>query len=112
MTKGLVAVAIVITLLSVGAGGAVAAPGDVDFDFCVTSAPREPCVELPGDPLRGPTGVAVSPDGKSVYTVSAGSSEIAHFFRVRSSGLLIYDGCLNNDGLQGCADLPGEPLKG
>ena len=54
----------------------------------------------------------MSPDGKSVYTVSTGSNEIAHFFRVRSNGLLIYDGCLNNDGLQGCVDLPGEPLKG
>src|SRR5687768_15468375 len=112
MTKGLVAVGIVIALLSIGAGGAPAAPGDVEFDFCVARAPQEPCVELPGNPLDGPAGVAVSPDGKSVYTVSAGSNEIAHFFRVRSNGLLIYDGCLNNDGLQGCADLPGEPLKG
>ena len=111
MTKGLVAVGIVIALLTVGAGGASAAPGDVEFDFCASRAPQEPCVELFGELLNGPAGVAVSPDGKSVYTVSTVGGEIAHFFRVRSSGLLIYDGCLNNDGTNNCVDLPGEPLK-
>ena len=42
-----------VALLTVGAGGASAAPGDVEFDFCVARAPQEPCVELPGDPLNG-----------------------------------------------------------
>jgi DNA-binding beta-propeller fold protein YncE len=112
MAKRLVTVGIVVGLLTVGAGRAAAAPGDVDFDFCASRAPQEPCVELFGELLDGPTGVTVSPDGKSVYTVSGVGGEIAHFFRVRSSGLLIYDGCLNNDGTNNCVDLPGEPLKG
>jgi DNA-binding beta-propeller fold protein YncE len=112
MTKGLAAAGIVIAMLTFGAGGAAAAPGDVDFDFCASRAPQEPCVELFGELLNGVNGVAVSADGKSVYTVSAISGEIAHFFRVRSNGILIYDGCLNDDGSNGCRDLPGEPLKG
>ena len=37
--------------------------------------------DLPGAPLDGAYGVAVSPDGRSVYVVSDGSGSIAHFFR-------------------------------
>ncbi|MEX2105605.1 MAG: hypothetical protein WD810_01785 [Solirubrobacterales bacterium] len=37
--------------------------------------------DAPGAPLGGAFGVAVSPDGRSVYVASEGSDSIAHFLR-------------------------------
>ena len=89
---------------------AVAESGDISFDSCLANGPAEGCTDLPFDPIEFAAGVAVSPDGKSVYVVSESSDSIAHFFRDRASGRLAYDGCLNNDGSTGCGDLPGAPL--
>src|SRR5256714_5798981 len=53
-------------------------------DTCATS----------GDGLSGAQGVAVSPNGKSVYAVSDDDEAIAHFQRNLSTGVLTYKGCI------------------
>ena len=94
------------------AGNAAAAPGQLAWDGCLANDLTEGCDDLPSAPLDGASGVAVSPDGKSVYVASLDSDSIAHLFRDPVTGQLAWDGCLNNDGSQGCGDLPGAPLDG
>jgi len=85
--------------------------GQISYDGCLADGPADGCVDLPSSPLTGAVGVAVSPDGKSVYVASRSSDSIAHFFR-GAGGKIRYDGCLNNEGSEGCVNLPGEPLDG
>jgi DNA-binding beta-propeller fold protein YncE len=84
--------------------------GQLVYRGCWASDASPGCVDLPNRPLDGAFGVAVGPDGKSVYVVSVGSSSISHFFVQNDQ--LAWDGCLANDGSQGCGDLPGAPLDG
>jgi DNA-binding beta-propeller fold protein YncE len=106
-------VCVVIAVVTSLALPAVAAadPGDIAFESCLSNSGTEGCADLPFDPLNFATGVAVSPDGKSVYVVSEASNSIAHFFRDRTTGALAYDGCLDNTGANGCGDLPGAPIE-
>jgi DNA-binding beta-propeller fold protein YncE len=46
---------------------------------CVSNTGAGPCVD--GHALNGPTGVAVSPDGKSVYAAVPSSTAVARFNR-------------------------------
>ncbi len=96
-------------LLAADAG----AVGEISYDGCISNdGSSGSCADAPGTPLTGPNGVAVSPDGKSVYVVSSGSNAIVHFF-VAPGGQLSYDGCISDDGSGGlCADAPGTPLTG
>jgi DNA-binding beta-propeller fold protein YncE len=94
------------------AGQAGAAPGQIGYDGCFASLAAQGCRVLPDTSLGGARGVAVSPDGRSVYVASPGSDSIAHFFRGGPLGQLAYDGCLANTAAQGCGDLPGAPLGG
>ncbi|HXD57491.1 MAG TPA: hypothetical protein VN606_06210 [Thermoleophilaceae bacterium] len=82
----------------------------LEYDACLSDDARFGCGDLPGTPLTTATGVAVSPDGNSVYVVSSSSGSISHFF-VQGGGKLAYDGCLSNDATRGCGDLPGAPLS-
>jgi DNA-binding beta-propeller fold protein YncE len=86
--------------------------GQISYDGCLANDASNGCFDLPDEPLDGPVGVAVSPDGKSVYVASAISSSVAHFFRDGPDGQISYDGCLANDASDGCFDLPEEPLGG
>jgi DNA-binding beta-propeller fold protein YncE len=85
--------------------------GQISFDGCLASAATAGCVDLPGEPLKGATDVTTSPDGQSVYVASQISESVSHFFRGGPGGQISYDGCLNNDGSSGCADLPANPLR-
>jgi DNA-binding beta-propeller fold protein YncE len=86
--------------------------GQIGYDGCLANDGTQGCVDLPGAPLDGANGVAVSPDGTSVYVTSLGSDSVAHFARNGPDGQIVYAGCLANDGTQGCVDLPGAPLDG
>jgi DNA-binding beta-propeller fold protein YncE len=86
--------------------------GQLSYDGCLANDASQGCVDLPGAPLDGADGVAVSPDGKSVYVASLLSNSVSHFFRGGPDGQISYDGCLANDASQGCFDLPGDPLTG
>jgi DNA-binding beta-propeller fold protein YncE len=88
------------------------AGGQIFYDGCLANDATQGCVDLPGAPLVGANGVAVSPDGKSVYVASYGSDSVAHFARNGPDGQIAYAGCLDDDGTQGCVDVPGAPLNG
>ena len=87
--------------------------GQISYDGCVSDdGSGGLCADTPGTPLTGASGVAVSPDGKSVYVVSLFANTITHFF-VAPQGQLTYDGCISDTGSGGlCADAPGTPLTG
>jgi DNA-binding beta-propeller fold protein YncE len=87
--------------------------GQISYDGCLANSAAEGCFDLPADPITNARKVAVSPDGKSVYVVSDNGA-VAHFFRSATGGQITYDGCVSNDGSQGCADIPGPgtPLVG
>ena len=93
------------------AGEAIGATGDLGYDGCVSNdGSGGSCADVPGTPLSGPGGMALSPDAKSLYIASAGSGTITHFFAA-ANGQISYDGCVSNDGSGGsCADAPGSPL--
>src|SRR6185295_972848 len=86
--------------------------GALAYDGCLNNTGSQGCGDLPNAPIEGASGVAVSPDGKSVYVTGWGSDTVAHFFRSGPQGQIAYDGCLGNDGSNGCADMPGAPLDG
>ncbi len=90
----------------------LAAGGQISYDGCVSNdGSGGACADAPGFPLEGAQGVAVSPDGSSVYVASAAASTITHFFAA-PGGQLTYDGCVSNDGSEGlCAATSGTPLK-
>ena len=94
----------------------VGAQGRLAYDGCVSNdGSGGRCADVPGSgtPLSGGAGVAVSPNGASVYTANFGGT-IVHFFADPSHGQLSYDGCVSNDGSGGtCLDVPGSgtPLR-
>lgn len=99
-------------LLGLGVSSAPAAVGDLSFAGCLANNAAQGCVDLPNSP--GGYGVAVSPDGRSVYTVGyqgATAAQVAIFDRA-ADGSLSYRGCLGNDAGEGCVDLPGAPIRG
>ncbi len=78
--------------------------GRLTFKGCVAEAnENQPCAqETIG--LFGGDFVTVSPDGKSVYTVSDFESAIVRFKRNTTSGAITPAGCVeDNDGGPGCA---------
>jgi DNA-binding beta-propeller fold protein YncE len=86
--------------------------GQISFAGCVSdSGSGGVCAKAPGTSLDGPTHLALSPDGTSLYVTTSLSRGVAVFDRVPSSGHIAYAGCVSNDGSGGtCADLPGTPL--
>ena len=86
--------------------------GQLTDGGCLNNDGSESCVDLPGEPLKGVDDLAVSPDGKSVYTASFTGDSLGVMLRDRTTGKLDWDGCLNNDGSEGCENLPGSPLDG
>jgi DNA-binding beta-propeller fold protein YncE len=90
--------------------------GQIGWDGCVSNDGSGGwCTNIPGDgaPLSGAHGVAVSPNGGSVYVASAAGTA-SHFFAA-PQGQIVWDGCVSGDGSGGwCADIPGAglPLNG
>ncbi len=64
------------------------------------------------DPIQLATGVALSPDGESLYLTSTNSTLIAVFDRSTGSGALTYLECHANGGSGGCEDPPKDVLGG
>ena len=84
--------------------------GQIGYNGCLNNDGSDSCVDLPGEPLEGVNDVAVSPDGKSVYAASFTGDSIGVLLRRGDTGKLDWDGCLNNDGSDNCANLPGSPI--
>jgi DNA-binding beta-propeller fold protein YncE len=93
-----------------------AAGGQLTYDGCVSNdGSGGLCADAPGTPLSGADSVAVSPNGRSVYVVSATSGTVTHFFAA-PAGQISYDGCVSGDGSGGaCAvaspDALGNPTS-
>lgn len=70
------------------------------------------CRRVPshGSPLEDVDGLAISPDGKTLYAASLGTSSLT-WFGVGPQGQLTFQGCLSDDGTPGCTNPPGEPLR-
>jgi DNA-binding beta-propeller fold protein YncE len=70
------------------------------------------CKRVPsrGTPLELVDELAISPDGKTVYAVSAAASSLS-WFGVGSQGQLTFEGCLADDPTPGCTNPPGAPLR-
>ncbi len=73
---------------------------------CISETGAGSCVD--GRGLNGARGVAVSPDGKSVYVASAVSNAVARFNRNTTTGAITQPagaaGCVSADGTGPCAD--------
>lgn len=85
--------------------------GSLSFAGCIADGGRNGCADPPLDALGGPRGVAVAPDGRSVYVASHDSDAIAHFLRA-GTGDLTFAGCVADRGGNACADPPIDALDG
>jgi DNA-binding beta-propeller fold protein YncE len=85
--------------------------GSINWQGCITDDGSRGCSDLPGTgtPLEEARGVAVSPDGANVYVV--GKKAISSF-TLDAAGRLSFQGCLSNEAMPGCTDMPGAPLSG
>ena len=79
---------------------------------CISETGAGPCAD--GHGLKGGFGLAISVDGKSVYSVSQRSNAIVRFTRNTSTGALTQPpgsaGCMSEKGAGGCAN--GRALTG
>ena len=98
-----------------------AGSGALSFADCLTGNFGGPCTELAtvktttGSGLNLVNGVAVSHDGRFVYTTSGGDSTVMSFARDPLTGSLSFSSCvtgsteMNNDNPGVCTMLPGAP---
>jgi DNA-binding beta-propeller fold protein YncE len=104
--------------LYVAAGGANtlavfgrAPGGQIAYAGCVSeNGSGGLCAPTPAKALDGPTSIAISRDGNSVYVSSQERSAVTVFDRA-PEGQLAWAGCVSDSGSDGfCADVPGKPL--
>jgi 6-phosphogluconolactonase (cycloisomerase 2 family) len=102
---------VVLAGLGATAAPASAAPGDLTFQGClspdtnVLAGGTNACSQVTGvasaggpeSGLDGPQGMAVSPDGTSVYTLAFNDDAIARFSRNASTGVLTYQDCITGE---------------
>jgi sugar lactone lactonase YvrE len=84
--------------------------GVLTYRGCVGDRGPADCRGLPRGTLTGAAGIAVAPDGRAVYVASQVGTVTR--FAVAPSGRLAFTGCIADDGLGGCAPVPGKPLAG
>ncbi len=83
------------------------------------------CEDIPSETVNGtdsgldsPSGITISPNGKSVYVTSANDDSIAGFSRALIDGALTYGGCITGEaesgstGTAACADFPTTTVGG
>ncbi|MEZ5062251.1 MAG: hypothetical protein R2700_12195 [Solirubrobacterales bacterium] len=87
------------------------ATGALSYLGCVGNDSSDGCVDQPGTPLSGATGIAVSEDGSDVYVAARARDGIAHF-KADALGTLTLADCINDAGDANCANPPGTPLDG
>jgi sugar lactone lactonase YvrE len=86
--------------------------GALAFQGCIANGGANGCIDPAIDSLSGATGVAVSPDGKSVYVATYAGASVTHLTRDISTGFLTYQGCIANGSANGCIDPPQDSLAG
>jgi DNA-binding beta-propeller fold protein YncE len=75
--------------------------GALTYEGCIANGGANGCTVALQDSLGSPYGVAVSPDGASVYVASAAGNSVTHLTRT-TNGVLTYQGCIANLGANGC----------
>ncbi len=78
-----------------------AADGSLTFSGCIADTNAEGCVVPAQAALADASGVAVSPDGSSVYVASSLDNSISHFTRA-AGGPLTYQSCIADTNAAGC----------
>ncbi len=94
--------------------------GALTYAGCISADADAPCEKLPGAvPDGSDTGfsslraVALSPDGRSLYTVSDSDEAIGEFRRKRSTGALSFRRCLTGaTAITNCTAIPGATPNG
>lgn len=72
--------------------------GDLTFLDCFADRGRHRCRDVPHDSLDGASGVAVSPNGGSVYVTSEEPTSAINRFKLARTGKLRYQSCVANRG--------------
>jgi DNA-binding beta-propeller fold protein YncE len=72
--------------------------GDLSFTDCFADRGRHDCRDVPHDSLDSASGVAVSPDGASVYVTTEEPTSAVNRFKINRFGRLGYRSCLANAG--------------
>lgn len=88
-----------------------AASGALSFGGCVSNQGENACTDVPGTPLDNPLGIAVSPNGGSVYVASLLSDSVTHF-DAAPAGQLTFSDCHSNSGSGSCTGFFVGPLAG
>ncbi len=88
-----------------------AVSGALSFGGCISNQGENSCTDVPGTPLNDPLGIAVSPDGTSVYVASLLSDSVTHF-EAAAGGQLTFSDCHSNSGSGSCTGFFGGPLAG
>ena len=86
--------------------------GALSYDGCVSDdGDGGACADIPGTgkPLEGTAGIAVSPNGRSVYVTST-AGFVDHLFADATGGQLTWDGCVSHDGTGGTCLNANEPV--
>jgi len=83
-----------------------ATDGSLTYVGCIGDNASQGCVDVPNAPLRGLGGLALSPNGSSLYAASTFSESLTRFAR-SPDGALTFDRCFSGTGGEGCADVGG-----
>ena len=114
--RKVIALALATSALLAVTAAALAVTGDLTQPAgtagCVSETGAGPCAD--GHALDDPLGVAVSPDGKSVYVASSASDAVVRLNRNTTTGAITQPagsaGCISETGAGPCAD--GHALDG
>ena len=89
-------------------------PSQLTYEDCFADRGRHDCRDIPHDSINSAAGVAVSPDGASIYVTSGQRTNAITRFKLGSTGQLRYRSCLANGGAHGgtggCAKPPRNSL--
>ncbi|MEI8083775.1 MAG: beta-propeller fold lactonase family protein, partial [Actinomycetes bacterium] len=78
---------------------------------CIAYSAISGCTTASPASVEGARGIAISPDGATVYVVSQTSDSITWFTRNPADGLLTQVGCITNDPTAGCATAPQASIE-
>lgn len=90
------------------------AGGSLDFQDCLADDDSGGCVDSPLDAIGHVYALAVDPAGANLYATSTGPGADGGAVLTLSrgtAGKLAFQGCIANDGANGCADMPLDTLE-
>jgi 6-phosphogluconolactonase (cycloisomerase 2 family) len=83
-----------------------AGTGGITFAGCVSAAGAGPCTSIDNtSALRQPEGLAMSPDGRTLYAAASGGNAIGVFNRSTTTGAIVFAGCVSAGGGGPCTSV-------